>query len=54
MDGDLFKGLSKTPVNKTMPASLNKPASIMQRNKSKIYYYVNHRTKPKINLSKKN
>ena len=36
MDGDIFKGISKFSVNKTMPASTSKPASITQRNKSEL------------------
>ena len=45
MDGDLFKGMSKSTANKTMPANSNKPASIMQRNKSKRCFPITHSPK---------
>lgn len=42
MDGDLFKGMSKSPshnLSKTMSPSSNKSSSVMQRNKSKLFFY---------------
>ena len=38
MDGDFFKDINKFSVNKTMPVTTSKPASIIQRNKSEREY----------------